>query len=62
MGLREIRKAQRISANKLSLMCGVTRQQLCNIENGRSRPSVELAKKMGKVLNVDWKVFFDDTD
>ena len=60
--LREIRKEQRMTARKLSIMCGVTRQHLCNIEHGRVQPSVALAKKLGSILHVDWKVFFDDTD
>lgn len=60
--LREIRKEQNVSANRLSKMCGVTRQHLSNIECGKVRPSVDLAKKFGSILHVDWKVFFDDGD
>lgn len=58
--LKEIRKDQKMSANKLAIMCGVTRQHLSRIEHGKVRPSVELAKKFGDILHVDWKVFFSD--
>lgn len=58
--LREIRIEQGVSANKLAVMCGVTRQQISNIEHGKVNPSVELAKKMAKILGCDWTVFYRD--
>lgn len=58
--LTRIRKEQGISANRLSIMCGVTRQHISNIENGKVKPSVELAKKLGMILHCDWTVFFRD--
>ena len=58
--LRKIREKQGISANKLAIMCGVTRQHISNIECGKFDPSVKLAKKMGSILHCDWTVFFRD--
>ena len=61
--LKRIRTEQGISANKLAITCGVTRQHISNIELGKVKPSVEFAKKLGKVLGCDWTVFFkDDND
>lgn len=60
--LREIRIDRKMSANKLAIMCGTTRQNISNIEHGKNKPSINLAKKLGDALSVDWKVFFDDTD
>lgn len=60
--LGRIRREQKMSANKLSIMCGVTRQHISNIEHGKVKPSVELAKKLGQVLGCDWTVFFRDND
>lgn len=58
--LKRIRTEQKITANKLAIMCGVTRQHISNIEHGNVKPSVELAKKMSKILGCDWTVFFRD--
>ena len=58
--LRHIREEHKISANKLAIMCGVTRQHICNIEQNKVRPSVDLAKKLGTILHCDWTVFFND--
>lgn len=58
--LKRIRTEQGLSASKLAVMCGVTRQHICNIENSRSKPSVDFAKKLGTILHCDWTVFFRD--
>lgn len=60
MELFRLRKAKGISANQLAKMCGVTRQQICNIEKGRNGASIDLAKKLGNALGVSWTVFFDE--
>jgi len=38
---------------------GITRQYYGMIENGERRPSVEVAKSIGNVLEVDWTIFFE---
>lgn len=60
--LREIRKLNGITANRLAKMCGVTRQHISRIEHGAVNPSVAVAKKLGRILGVNWTVFFDDCD
>lgn len=40
--------------------CGVIRQTISNIECGVTKPSVDLAKKLGETLKVDWTKFFDN--
>lgn len=39
---------------------GISRQYYGMIESGVRKPSVELAKKIGKVLNFDWTIFFEE--
>lgn len=58
--LRRIREEQGITANKLGIMCGVTRQHISSIEHGKVKPSIKMAKKLGKILNCDWTVFYND--
>lgn len=38
---------------------GITRQFYGMIENGERRPSVEVAKKIAKTLDLDWQIFFE---
>ena len=38
---------------------GITRQYYGMIENGERRPSVDVAKSIGKVLDIDWTIFFE---
>ncbi|QNK89397.1 helix-turn-helix transcriptional regulator [Sporosarcina sp. resist] len=37
----------------------ITRQFYGMIENGERRPSVEVAKKIGSFLGLDWTIFFE---
>jgi len=37
----------------------ISRQFYGMIENGDRRPSVEVAKAIAKVLDVDWTIFFE---
>lgn len=38
---------------------GISRQYYGMIENGYRRPSVEVAKAIAKVLDIEWTIFFE---
>lgn len=59
MNLKEIRKEKGFTQEQLANVCGVQRTTITMIETGNNSPSVELAKKLGEVLGIDWKVFFE---
>lgn len=40
-------------------LIGTTQQFYNYVENGKRRPSPEIAIKIGKVLNFDWKLFYE---
>ena len=58
INLQKVRTDAELTQQSLADKCGVVRQTISEIENGRNRPSVELAKKLGEVLNIDWTEFF----
>ena len=58
--LKKLRKEHGLTQVKLAEMCGVSKSTITMIEMGVNHPSVPLAKKLGKVLEVDWPVFFAD--
>lgn len=59
MDLKEIRKEKGFTQEQLANKCGVQRTTITMIENENNLPSVETAKKLGEVLGIDWKVFFE---
>lgn len=44
--------------NRFAIKMGVSRQAINSIVHG-ARPSIELAKKMAKELNINWVDFYD---
>ena len=57
--LKELREHKGYTQERLATECNVLRTTISMIECGINKPSVELAKKLGEVLNVDWKGFFE---
>ena len=55
---KQLGKAQIDISNEI----GVTQAALSLIETGRRRPSVDLAKRLGAALGVDWTLFFEDSN
>lgn len=62
MNLKEIRKDANLTQANLADVCGCERSIIGKIENGTATPSVRLAKKIAKVLNFDWTLFYKDEE
>ena len=58
--LKRIREEAGLTQEQLANECSVIRQTISNIECGLSRPSVETAKLIAKVLGIPWTDFFSD--
>ena len=59
LNVKELRTAKGITQEQLAKECEVQRTTITMIEIGENKPSVELAKKLGKIFEVDWKGFFE---
>lgn len=57
--MQNLRKNKGLTQAELAERCGVARQTICEIERGNRKPSIPLAKKLGKLLNVAWYTFYD---
>ena len=57
--LKELRTAKCLTQEQLAKECEVQRTTITMIEIGENKPSVELAKKLGVIFEVDWKGFFE---
>lgn len=58
VNLREERKKAGMTQAELGNKIGTVRQTISNIENGISRPSIETAQAIAKVLGFDWARFY----
>lgn len=61
MKLSEIRAKSGLTQNEVANAAGISRVSYCNIEIGRRKPSVPVAKRIAQVLNFDWTLLFDDS-
>ena len=59
LNLKELRTDKGYTQEELASKCDVLRTTISMIESGINKPSVELAKKLGEVFDVDWKGFFE---
>ena len=59
LNVKELRTAKGMTQEQLASECGVQRTTITMIEIGENKPSVELAKKLGVIFEVDWKGFFE---
>lgn len=48
-----------MSQEDISKKVGISRAGYSNIENGKRRPSVAVAKKVAAVLGFDWTRFYE---
>ena len=61
MDLKGIRREKGLSGAGLSALVGISQQHYNYIENGKRRPSVEVAKRIAAVLGFDWTRFYEDS-
>lgn len=59
LNVKELRTAKGMTQEQLAKECEVQRTTITMIEIGENKPSVELAKKLGVIFEVDWKGFFE---
>ena len=59
LNVKELRTAKGMTQEQLAKECEVQRTTITMIEIGENKPSIELAKKLGVIFEVDWKGFFE---
>lgn len=58
--LKEIREKNGINQQQLAEIVGTSREYITMIENGQRNPSVNVAKKIAEIFNIEWTLFFDN--
>ncbi|MDR1761670.1 MAG: helix-turn-helix domain-containing protein [Bacteroidales bacterium] len=60
--LRELRGKAGMSQTEIANLVGIDVTSIGKYENGKRRPSIEVAKKIAALLNFDWTLFFADKE
>lgn len=60
MNIRERREQLGISQKELADKCDIAQSTLCDIEQGRSKPSLPVAVKLAKALKIKSIKFFEE--
>lgn len=58
MILKSLRQKHGLSQEELANQIGVARTTIAMIETGKNRMTVEMAKKLSKVFEIDWRELF----
>ncbi len=59
--LKAIRESANLSQADVSKAANIAQASYSNIENGKRRPAVPVAKRIAATLGFDWTQFYDDT-
>lgn len=59
MDLAKIRSDSNMTQQELADRVGITRQMVSSLERG-TKPSVEKAKEIARILGFEWTRFFED--
>ena len=49
-----------LTQEELAQKAGISRTHVTRIERGSAKPSVSVAKKLARILNVNWGDFYND--
>ena len=60
VNLKEKRDAKNMSQQQLADAVGISRQAISNIEIGTAKPDVKHAILIGRVLEFNWVLFYDE--
>lgn len=58
--LKEIRDNRFLTQEEVSKLANISRTHYTRIEAGNNSPSVDVAKRISKVLKFDWVIFFEN--
>lgn len=58
MRIRYLRKQRHLSQEDLALRCGVNKNYLCDLENGKRNPTVDILERITLGLNITLEILF----
>ena len=58
--IKAARKAHGFTLWQISKLCHISSSYYWNIENGYTVPTIDIAQKIGKLLDISWEVFYKE--
>ena len=58
--LERLRHDKHMTEKDVAQAAGISQQHYNFIENGKRRPSVDVAKTLGELLGFDWTKFYEN--
>ena len=58
--LLQARHRRGLTQTVVAELAGLHQGAYSNIEKGKRKPSVKLAKRIGEILGVDWTIFYEE--
>ncbi|WP_141432449.1 helix-turn-helix domain-containing protein [Bacillus sp. 03113] len=58
--LKTRRVEKKLTHEEVANKCNISRSFYTHVENGTKTPSVDVAKKIAKILDLKWTIFFED--
>lgn len=58
--LYELRSHKKMTHEEVASQAGIKRPYYTMIENGNRQPSVKVAKRIAKVLDFNWTIFYEN--
>lgn len=59
--LKEFRIARGFTQKETAQLSGISRSYYTHIEQGNKTPSVDVSKKIAKILKFNWTLFYEDS-
>ena len=56
--LKQLREDKNMRQYDLAQKAGISKSYYTMIENGKKKPSPKVAKRIAKILNFDWTIFY----
>lgn len=56
--VKKARSQKGLTMKQVGILANISESMYCLIESGKRRPSPEVAMAIGKVLKVDWTIFY----
>ncbi|MBQ6508044.1 MAG: helix-turn-helix transcriptional regulator [Flexilinea sp.] len=62
INLKEKRIEQKLTQQQLAKAIGSGQSSVSRFESGKLRPKPEIAQRLGKVLDFDWKEIYEEEE
>ena len=60
--LKQLRLGKNLTQLQMANLAKIKQPSYCNIENGKRRPSIDIAKRIAAVLEIEWSKIYENSN